>query len=158
MPWPLSSQRGRRDRAVRIPPRVLLGTGGLGIGLLGAIALPLGMGCTLLLSDPQRYASPTFAVAKTLTGGLPWLAPMAWWGLLMLVGAVVLTAGTVLGDLDTLRLGLVIGAGFWGFWAAQYLLAGLVSPVASLAAPWIYLSITLTHIALAQGVAKAPER
>lgn len=143
---------------MRISPVLLLRTGGLGVGLVGAILLPFGLGITFLLTDSQRYESPTFEVAKTLTRGLPWLTPMAWWGVLMLLGVIHLSFGVFTGHLGMLRIALVIGCGFWAFWGVQYLIAGLSNPGASLTAPWVYLMITLSYLALAQGVAKAPGR
>lgn len=143
---------------LRTWPGDLLRTGGLGFGLAGAVVLPLGMGTTFIVGDPLRYASPTFNVAKDLTRGLPWLAPLEWWGLLMLLGAFSLMAGIVIGDLGTLRLCLVIGAGFWAFWGVQYLAAGVRSQQGDLLAPWIYLAVAMMYTALAQGVAKVPGR
>lgn len=142
----------------RIPAPVLLRTGGLGIGLAAAVLLPLATGLTLLMADEQRYTPPTFDVAKRLTAGLPWLQPMQWWGVIMLVGVVAMSVGTLLGHLEGLRLALVFGVGFWAFWAGQYLVAVLQSPGASLGEVWVWVFAAMVYAAFAVAVAKAPNR
>lgn len=143
---------------MRLPPVVLLKTGGLGPALLACILLPLGLGSTLVFTDSDRYGAPVFDNAKILTGGLPWFEPMAWWGLLMLGGVITMTTGVLLGHLRFLHFGLAVGVGFWAFWALQYLSAGLTRPEASLGEFWAYGAIALFYYAIAHGVIKAPGR
>lgn len=94
-------------------------------------ALAAWIGLAYLLGDPRRTASPSFAVAQHI-------APMHVWGLMFLLGGVVLTLAILIDDKQLLSRALFAGGFIFTWWACLFGYAAATDPKASLTGPAIH--------------------
>lgn len=113
----------------------------LGLRLLAA--LNAGIGAALLVGGPDRTSAASFDVVEDLF-------PIKVWGVLFLLGAVVVLSA------PRLRWGPVlvgVGAGVHAAWFAAFLLGAVSNTSASLTAPVIFGWTTVVHIVTGQRLA-----
>lgn len=96
------------------------------------------LGCTYMFGDPIRTSTPSFAAAKSI-------APIEHWGVMFLIGAVVLTAAMFLHSHHVPQWALIIGGAIYTWWAFLFLFTVLRDERASLNAPALYGFIAAIH-------------
>jgi hypothetical protein len=111
--------------------------------------LNLGLGVVLLLGDPLRTSSASFATARQLL-------PIPLWGVLFLAGGLVCAAAANWGCWGALAVALG-GAGVHAFWAAALTESAAADKRAALtgcvAYSWFALAHVVTGVRLARRVA-----
>lgn len=106
--------------------------------LIPFILLAGWLGCTYLFGEPIRTATPSFAAARGI-------APLEHWGVMFLIGAVVLTAAMFVRNHHVPQSALIIGGAIYTWWAFLFLFTVLRDERASLNAPALYGFIAAIH-------------
>lgn len=99
--------------------------------------LNLGLGLALLLGDPLRTSSPSFATAKTIM-------TIDQWGLLFLLGALVCAVAYRCGRWGAVLVG--VGGGIHAFWAMGLLQSARWDNRAAIMGIVVYGWIALLHL------------
>lgn len=97
----------------------------------------VGLGVVLLLGDPLRTSSPSFASARQLL-------PIAVWGLLFLVGGIVCACAASIRTHGAVMV--AGGAGVHAFWAVSLAAAAKADEHAALTGVVVYAWIALCHL------------
>ena len=96
------------------------------------------MGAGYLLGHPERTRTPSFDFARQI-------APMTWWGVLFLIGAVVLTGALLARSARVAWVALFIGGCIYLWWGACLAASIVVAPHASLNAWAPYTFAAAAH-------------
>lgn len=106
--------------------------------LLPFPALAAAMGLGYAFGDPVRTNSASFTFAKEL-------APMPAWGLIFLIGAIVLSVTLATHSRAATTLALLVGGGIYTWWGLCLAASTVLDPRASLNAWAVYLTIAFAH-------------
>lgn len=130
------------DKSVRFRPLIL-----------PYIALALWVGLGYNLGDAVRTNTPSFEGAKGITD-------IQNWGIMFLIGAVVMAVTSMIHETKWMRLSLFIGGVMYVWWGCLFVFTLTHVPNASIVAPGLYAFIAFAHFAAAAlppaGVADRP--
>lgn len=127
-------------------PQVRRSTVSTGARLMLPLQPALGalIGCAYTLGAPDRTATPSFDVARSLVGDV------RTWGLVVFLPLAILMAGALLsGRRQMVIFSCLLGAVVYAAWAVVFGWALLTVPSASFVAPGIYLYVSCSHVATA---------
>lgn len=110
--------------------------------LMLAPGMAMVSGLAYTLGDPRRTASPSFDAAKALF-------PMQTWGVIFLVGAAFCTIALAARSAKLMAISLWGGGAMYLWWAANFAVAALASPEASLVAWAPYTMVAIFHYIVA---------
>lgn len=113
----------------RHTPRSVLYTGPVLAGIMGA---------AYLFGGNVRTDTPSFQAARAV-------APMHDWGVVFLLGCVVLTVGLIVRNQRVLAGAYFIGGAMYTWWSALFAVQALTDKHASLVAWALYGIVAMTH-------------
>lgn len=112
------------------------------------IALNAAIGATYLLQSGNREQSDAYHYARGVTGWLPWMSALRWWGVLFL--AVALAVAVARNSVTGRRIAASFGLGVWVFWGTLLAASAVFDGRSGFIGPILFAAGAVRHLQVAR--------